>query len=168
MFFLLVNKIATLTMLIIFFSLYDDSSAAESYEAGEQEDVTLVKTTNSIGSSVSTSSSNAYVMIDALQETDDDETESSRQFVKVELSVSETRPVRSSGSGEEDTEEEPRTFSTVSTPASSINTYSQAAQRGINQQQAQEDDSVVNNIEEQGILCEWCFLSFFYHYYFYD
>lgn len=114
------------------FRIYDDSSAAESVEAAETEEVAVPTSSNS---SVSTNSSNAFVMIDPLQDTTDDETESSRQFVKVELSVSETRPVRSSGSGEEDNEEEPPTFSAVSTPASSIHTYSQSLHNSQNNEQ---------------------------------
>eukprot|EP00794_Sanderia_malayensis_P007218 gene7218-8026_t len=40
----------------------------------------------------------------------EDETEASRQLVNVELSVSESRPVTSTGSGEEDVEEDQQTF----------------------------------------------------------
>lgn len=93
-------------------------------------------------------------MIDPMQEISDDETESSRhQFVKVELSVSETRPVRSSGSGEEDNEEEPPTFSTVSTPASSIHTYSQSVQSAMNNEQGAGSSGLQQPlVEEQGII----------------
>ena len=53
--------------------------------------------------------------------------------MKVELSASETRPFRSSGSGEEDQneDEEPTDFSTAPDPVSSINTYSQAVQNNV-------------------------------------
>lgn len=88
-------------------------------------------------------------MIDPMQETTDDETESSRQFVKVELSVSETRPVRSSGSGEEDNEEEPQTFSTVSTPASSIHTYSQSVQSTVSNEQGIESAQLHQSSQQQ-------------------
>lgn len=97
----------------------DESSVAESVDTVENETPQT--------SSQSSSLSNAYVVIDPLVITDE-ETESSRQFVNVELSVSESRPVRSSGSGEDDNEEEPSLFSKASTPASSINLYSQVIQ----------------------------------------
>jgi len=138
--------------------MYDDSSAAESTdvigngnteteEDGADDDTdgesgrispVIPKPTQSQTSSggASGSSSKSYVMIDALTDDDandgDDDTEAGRQFVKVELSVSETRPVRSSGSGEEDAnDEEPKSFSVVTAPPSSIHSYSQSVQRNL-------------------------------------
>lgn len=138
--------------------MYDDSSAAESADAEEgdeddEENIEKIPVCTSIGStsSVSTNSSNAFVIIDPMDEITDDETESSRQFVKVELSVSETRPVRSSGSGEDDNEEEPSSFSTTPTPISSIHTYSQAAQNvSINGQGTVNVVETRTSIEHQG------------------
>ena len=60
-----------------------------------------VVTKSSNHSSTSTSSSsNAFVVVDPVVDITDDETESQRQFVNVELSVAETQPIRCSGSGE--------------------------------------------------------------------
>lgn len=142
-------------------TMYDDSSAAESTdvapekneeteeEENETEDddddlVPVSKPSNSSGASGS--SSNAFVMVESVTD-DDDDTESARQFVKVELSVSETRPVRSSGSGEEDqNEEEPASFLTVATPPSSINTYSQSG----NSNTAADAETVVEDDRDEG------------------
>ena len=121
-------------------------------ESGRNSPV-IPKPTQSQTSSggASGSSSKSYVMVDAL--TDDDDTEAGRQFVKVELSVSETRPVRSSGSGEEDAnDEEPASFSTVTVPPSSINSYSQSVQRRL----ADASQDTANGSD--GL---WCFLFLF-------
>jgi len=92
----------------------------------------------------STSSSNAFVMIDPATIETFEETESSRQFVKVELSQSESRPVRSSGSGEEDNEEELAVFAQHKAPPSSMLAYSHSNEAanasGYNQNEAAEDD----------------------------
>ena len=139
------------------FSMYDDSSAAESTDVGANGENTETENDGSgrdspvipkpSNSRSSAASGGSFVMVDAItdddvdnidhnEEDDDDEvefTEAGRQFVKVELSVSETRPFRSSGSGEEDQneDEEPTVFPTTSAPVSSINTYSQALQNNM-------------------------------------
>lgn len=134
------------------FSMYDDSSAAESTDVGAngenaetendesgRDSPVVPKPSNSRSSAASGGS---FVMVEAITDDDVDNidnneevefTGADRHFVKVELSVSETRPFRSSGSGEEDQneDEEPVTFPTTSAPVSSINTYSQALQNNI-------------------------------------
>ena len=134
--------------------MYDDSSAAESTDIGANGDNTETENYESgrdspvipkpSNSRSSAASGGSFVMVDAITDDDVDNiddnedevvefTEAGRQFVKVELSVSETKPFRSSGSGEEDQneDEEPAAFPTTSAPVSSINTYSQALQNNM-------------------------------------
>ena len=132
--------------------MYDDSSAAESTDVGAGGDNTETENDESgrdspvipkpSNSQSSAASGGSFVMVDEITDDgvdnidnneDGEISEAGQHFVKVELSVSETRPFRSSGSGEEDKneDEEPAVFPTTSAPVSSINTYSQAVQNNL-------------------------------------
>ena len=84
-----------------------------------------INTDTKSNSNSSTLSSN-FVLVDHFET--DEETESTRQFVKVELSTSESQPVRSSGSGEDENEVELISFAQTTTPSPSMQVYSEQKQ----------------------------------------
>lgn len=83
-----------------------------------------INTDTKSNSNSSTLSSN-FVLVDHFET--DEENESTRQFVKVELSASESKPVRSSGSGEDENEAELLSFAQT-TPSPSMQVYSKQKQ----------------------------------------